>query len=69
MTTKKNPKILAIIHLGCFGLFIICELLLLGAEDATAIDRAAMGFYVGSLAPGLWFLDSVEIRIMGDLKS
>jgi len=66
---KKNPKILAIIHLGCFGLFIICELLLLGTEDATVGAGAAMGFYVGSLAPGLWFLDGVEIRIMGDLKS
>ena len=58
--TKKNTKVLAILHFGYFGLFLIASVLgavdLLG-EDLSVLGFVGIGFYVGSLAPGLWFVD------------
>lgn len=58
--TKKSTKVLAILHFGYFGLFLIASVLgavdLLG-EDLSVLGFVGIGFYVGSLAPGLWFVD------------
>ena len=57
---NKSPKIPAIIHLGYFGLFIIAAsigTIDIFDESLSVIGFVGIGFYVGSLAPGLWFVD------------
>ena len=58
--TKKSTKVLAILHFGYFGLFLIASVL--GTfdildENLSVLGFVGIGFYVGSLAPGLWFVD------------
>lgn len=60
ISTKTSPKILAIVHIGYFVLFILTATLgsvdLLG-EDLSILGFVGFGFYLGSLSPGLWFVD------------
>ena len=58
--TKKSTKVLAILHFGYFGLFLIASVL--GTfdildENLSVLGFVGIGFYVGSLAPGLWFVN------------
>jgi hypothetical protein len=61
LITKKRPKVLGIIHLAYFGVFMICALL--GTVDAgelgsfSLIDFVGIGFYIGSLGAGLFFVE------------
>lgn len=58
--TKKSTKVLAILHFGYFGLFLIASVLGtfdLLEEDLSVLGFVGIGFYIGSLAPGLWFVD------------
>jgi|GEM_PF-1514534 len=60
IATKKNTKVLAIIHFVYFGLFLIASVLGtvdLFEEDLSILGFVGIGFYIGSLAPGLWFVD------------
>ena len=56
----NGTKVLALLHIGYFGLFLIASVLgavdLLG-EDLSILGFVGIGFYIGSLAPGLWFVD------------
>lgn len=61
IATKKGAiKILAVLHFAYFGLFIVAAVLgtldILG-ESFSVLGFASIGFYMASLAPGLWFVD------------
>lgn len=61
IATKKGAiKLLAILHFAYFGLFIVAAVLgtldILG-ESFSVLGFASIGFYMASLAPGLWFVD------------
>ena len=61
IATKKNAtKILAVLHFAYFGLFTLSAVL--GTleildESFSVLGFASIGFYMASLAPGLWFVD------------
>ena len=60
IATKKSTKVLAIIHFVYFGLFLVASVLGtvdLFEEDLSILGFVGIGFYIGSLAPGLWFVD------------
>ena len=60
IATKTSTKILAIIHIGYFVLFILAATLgkiELLDENLSVLGFVGFGFYLGSLAPGLWFVD------------
>ena len=61
IATKKGAiKILAFIHFGYFGLFILASVfgtLDFIDESFSVLGFASIGFYMASLAPGLWFVD------------
>jgi len=60
IATKTSTKILAIIHIGYFVLFILAATLgKIELLDGTlsVLGFVGFGFYLGSLAPGLWFVD------------
>ncbi len=61
IATKKGAiKILAFIHFGYFGLFILASVfgtLDFFDESFSVLGFASIGFYMASLAPGLWFVD------------
>lgn len=58
---KKSPKILTILHLGYFVIFIIVANLGsidIGIGDSWSVmSFVGFGFYLGSLSPGLWFVN------------